>query len=258
MRFFETCVNALSVYSRIPMPRVEWREDNSRLIYCFFPLVGVISGGLMCLWYFLIGLLGIDGLFSAIIFVLIPIAVSGGLHMDGFCDVSDAFASHQSREKMLTIMKDSHVGAFGVLSCICYLLLFTAAWSEVSLSWRAVGVAGISAVMSRSLSGLAAVTRKNARGQGMLAMFSNPADKKTVKLVLICWLALCAAGAIVISPLEGGAVTAGMGLSFIYYTVMTEKKFGGITGDLAGWFVQISELNSLLALMLCQKICAVI
>ena len=62
---------------------------------------------------------------------LLPLLVTGGIHLDGFLDVADARSSHQSRARKLEILKDSHVGAFAVIAMGCYLLLYTALWSAV-------------------------------------------------------------------------------------------------------------------------------
>ena len=44
MRFFESLAIGVSMYSKIPMPRVEWNEKNMKYAMCFFPLVGVVTG----------------------------------------------------------------------------------------------------------------------------------------------------------------------------------------------------------------------
>ena len=240
------------------MPRVEWNEKNSKYVYCFFPFVGLISGLIMFLWLFVSYYLGFGQILRAAVFMLIPVLVSGGLHMDGFCDVSDAFASHQEPKKMLEIMKDTHAGAFAIIRCVLYFIITFALWCEVILTWKSVVIAGLSLIISRSLSGFAAVTRKNARGSGMLAAFSEPADKKKVSLILIIWMSLSAIAAILLSPIVGGLTVIACGLTFLYYTYMTHRKFGGITGDLAGWFVQVCETIALLAIVLGQKIAIIL
>lgn len=58
---------------------------------------------------------------------VLPILLTGGIHMDGFMDTMDALHSYQDRERKLEILKDSHVGAFACLSLICEMFLYAAA-----------------------------------------------------------------------------------------------------------------------------------
>ena len=97
---------------------------------------------------------------------LIPLAVTGGIHMDGFMDTVDARASWQPAEKRLEILKDSHTGAFAVMACAGYLLLSAALYSEADAAagLRLVGVF----ILSRALSAWALAILKGARQDGML------------------------------------------------------------------------------------------
>ena len=108
---------AFSTYSRIPVPQVAWTDENRKYSMCFFPLIGAVIGLLLWGWLALCDVLGFGALLRGAVGALLPILVTGGIHMDGFMDTSDALASWQSPEKRLEILKDSHVGAFAVLGC---------------------------------------------------------------------------------------------------------------------------------------------
>ena len=131
MRLFESLLIALSTYSAVPVPQFDWNEKNMRYAICFFPAVGVLCGAALWLWAVLAQATGMSGVLFAAIAACLPILVTGGIHMDGFMDTSDALASWQSPEKRLEILKDSHVGAFAVLGCAGYLLLDAALLSEL-------------------------------------------------------------------------------------------------------------------------------
>ena len=122
---------ATAMYSSIPTPRTEWDGDSMAYAFCFFPWVGLVVGGAELLWWHVAAALGIEGLLFAAVAALLPLLITGGIHLDGFLDVADARGSHQSRERKLEILKDSHVGAFAVIAMGCYLLLYTALWSAV-------------------------------------------------------------------------------------------------------------------------------
>lgn len=77
-----------------------------RYMMCFFPLIGVVIGvllqglGILCTW------LSFGDIMRGASFVLLPVLVTGGIHMDGFLDTTDALSSWQPREKKLEILKE--------------------------------------------------------------------------------------------------------------------------------------------------------
>ena len=88
----------------------------------FLPLIGVLIGAIEWFWFAFCTYFGANGVFIAVIAALIPLAVSGGIHLDGLCDTCDALCSFGDREKRLAILKDPHVGAFGPLWLMAFLL----------------------------------------------------------------------------------------------------------------------------------------
>ena len=233
-------VIAFSMYSRIPMPQVEWTKERMKYAMCFFPLVGAVIGALVYASFTLLTTLGFDwmaGIFPA----AVPILVTGGIHMDGFLDVADARASHADKEKKLQIMKDPHTGAFAIIGCCVYFLLYVAAFGEIGPEYMAA--AGGIFVVTRALSGLAVVTFPMAKRNGLAASFSGQANKRAVQAVMAIFLAAAEGFIFLTGGLYAGVVSllTAAGVYFYYYR-MAEKEFGGITGDLAGYFLQLCEL----------------
>ena len=231
---------ALSMYSRIPVPRVDWKKENMRYAMCFFPMIGVVIGAVMYLAGWLLDKTSVGGLFRGVVFTLIPIIITGGIHMDGFMYTMDALGSWGEREKKLEILKDSHAGAFAILGMGCYLMWSVAVWSE--LPAEVLRVCGVSFVLSRALSGFSVVTFPAARNSGLLKMFQDGAQKKVVRITM--WLYVAAAVimmAVMNARAMTGAVT-GVMIAFLYYIVVSRKQFGGVTGDLAGFFLETAEL----------------
>ena len=248
---------AFAMYSKIPMPRTDWDKKSLSWALCAFPLVGVVIGAVLLGWLWLwetldFGPLGAAGA------VVLPLILSGAIHLDGFCDTCDALSSHQSRERKLEILKDSHTGAFAIICCCLYLLVFYAAWREVDIHKESALVLALSPVLSRSLSGLAAVSWKNARGSGLLATFTEPMDSKKARAVLFVIFLAAAVGMLLVDPLLGGMAVLAAALSFAYYRLMAFHQFGGITGDTAGFFLQVCECAVVLAVVLVQRILEVL
>lgn len=242
MNIIKACMIAISMYSKIPVPQFEWDEKSMRYALAFFPLPGIIIGLLqLFLFYFIYqnGIIG-GGIYAALATV-IPIAVTGGIHMDGYCDTIDALASCQPRERRLEILKDSHSGAFAVIWAGVYFVLCYGAWTQVH-TYEAMQLIAVGYVVSRALSGLAALFFKNANKKGSLSAFTTPAVKGFVCTVLVVALAIAALLQIYISVYAGAFMLTGEAVMFLYYYIMSKKSFGGITGDLAGWFLQCMEL----------------
>ncbi len=235
-----SAVIAFSTYSRLPMPQVEWSEENRRYAMCFFPLVGAVIGGLIWLWLCMCGWLELNALVKGAVGAVIPLMVTGGIHMDGFMDTTDALASWQSQEKRLEILKDSHTGAFAVMGCAGYLLLSAALYAEADPA-AGLRLAGVF-VLSRALSAFALVRMRNARNRGMLDDISRVAEKRLVTLSGGVYALLCLVLWLVTGVRTALLCVAAAVLCYLYYQHMSYKQFGGVTGDLAGWFLQVTEL----------------
>ena len=234
---------AFRTYSRIPVPEAEWTEENMKYAMCFFPLVGAVIGGAEFLWMFLAGLIRCPMILEAAIASVIPLLITGAIHMDGFLDTSDALSSHQDRERMLEILKDSRTGAFAVIAAGIWMLVYAAAFTGIA-AYRSLWIVGFGFIMSRSLSGLAAVVFRNARKEGMLYAFSGTAAGDRVKISMVIYFAVSALGMIIAGGVRGlicVLVNAGI---FLYYRYISYRRFGGITGDLEGWFLQLAELGT--------------
>ena len=254
--FWQTIWVALSMYSRLPVPRAEWNSKNMRYALCALPLVGVFSGAFLWLWDWLCRALEPGEMLLGAGVVLLPILVTGGIHMDGFCDTCDALASHQDRARKLEILKDSRVGAFAVLGCVSYLLLQYALWCQPGWEKEDLWVLALVPVLSRAMSGYGALTQPGARADGLLAAFTEQEQGRGRQRFL---LFLCALLALAIGMLGVGcAAVAAAILVYLWYIQMARREFGGLTGDLAGWFLQVCELGCLAAMVLAREIAEVL
>ena len=139
-----TVIVAFSMFSAIPMPQTEWTNKSMRYALCAFPLIGAVIGALVCLWRFVCLRMEFSEWILAAGICVLPVLVTGGIHLDGFCDTADALASHQDTEKKLQILKDPHMGAFAAIWLGCYFiaqlaLAVTAAQMQADLTALAFG-----------------------------------------------------------------------------------------------------------------------
>lgn len=239
-------IMAFSMYSRIPVPQVAWKEENRTYALCFFPLIGVIIGGGEAGLWVICRHFGVTAFLYGVLAVTLPILVTGGIHMDGYLDVQDAKACLGDREQKRAVMKDARVGAFAVMHCCLYFLLQAGCFCELYQKGTLFVVAG-SFVFSRALSGLAAVTFPSAVSQGSLKQFTASAQKRVTVVVEFLYLAVVMGGMLYGSLAQGLAAIGAAVFTFGYYKWFSMREFGGITGDLAGYFLQLCELGQLLA-----------
>ena len=73
-----------AMYSALPTPKTDWDGDSMSHVFCFFPWIGLVVGGVEALWWLLARWLSIEGILYGAVAALLPIAVTGGIHVDGF------------------------------------------------------------------------------------------------------------------------------------------------------------------------------
>ena len=252
MHVLKGLVIAFASYTRIPMPQVEWSKENMRYSICFFPLVGAVLGGLLLLWRLLCGLFSFGTVLFAAVAACLPVLVTGGFHMDGYCDTVDALASCQPAARKLEILKDSNCGAFAVTRSCVYFLLYAGAFSQLGAS--GVCVLAVGYLLSRSLSGLTVLYFRPAKSGGLAAAFQEAAQRRAATVVLSLTAAGGAVGMLILSPWLGAAAALSAGCVFLWYRRMAYKQFGGVTGDLAGYFLTQCELWMALAVVLMKGV----
>ena len=226
---------SFSLFSRVPMPQVDWEAANMRYVMCAFPVVGALEGALLALWAYAASALGLGSPSVAAGLLAIPVLVTGGIHLDGFCDVCDALSSHAEPARKREILKDPHVGAFCVIDVVTYLL--------VSFG-------------SRCLSGIATLAFPKSPGRGMLAM-EGASDVPARALAILCALLLVSlAGLLAAGPLSGLLMALAALVCLFVVMRVALSQFGGMSGDLAGWFLQVAELSMLVCLTIAPGLSA--
>ena len=249
MSALETIQVAFAMYSALPMPQPEWNAKNMRYAMCAFPLIGLVCAAgwwvwsAVCLYFDLSYLLHGAGL------CLLPVLVTGGIHLDGYADTCDALASNAEPAKKQEILKDPRCGAFAVIKLCTYFVAYLALCVALEPTPRALGCMSCAFVLERAMSGLAVCRFPLAKNTGLAYTFATAADKKNAGRILYAVTLLAAAGMI---ALGGTLVLAAGLLVFLRYRTVAQKQFGGLSGDLAGWFLQRAELWMLAALVACQ------
>ncbi|HWP50468.1 MAG TPA: adenosylcobinamide-GDP ribazoletransferase [Clostridia bacterium] len=244
---------AFAMFSRLPTPKTDWNTQNMRYMMLGFPLVGAVVGLLFVGWVALCRWIDLGTVLTACGLTLLPIAVTGGIHLDGFCDTVDALSSHADTARKCAILKDPHMGAFAAIGLTCYLLLYFSLCFTLVLSWRALLLLLCAQILSRMFSAFSVIGLPCEGGAGTLHSFADAADKRVVMGVLVVMLIACAAAMLSLSPVGGGLMLLAAVGCFWRLARVAQKEFGGMRGDLAGWFLQLCELFCLGMLVISQK-----
>lgn len=207
----------------------------------WFPLVGLILGGLLTSADFLLRLV-FPPLPAAVLLIIVWVLLTGGLHLDGLADCGDGLFVSGSRDKRLEILKDPRVGSFGVLSLLLQLILKIALLTTLPASLRWAAFFSAPAV-GRSLLVITAL-QPNARPGGLGDMFKSslpPLMKVVPWLILFPLLPLLFTGWILLPAVLFPICAT------VIIIITTRKLLGGITGDVLGLVTEISESAVLLA-----------
>ena len=230
----------------LPVPGAEWTERGLRFFCPMLPAVGGLLGGLWALLLALLSRWSAGASLRGALMALAVLALTGGLHMDGFMDACDALFSRRDRRTRLRILSDPRAGAFAVMGCAGVLLLQSALFAELSAA-PPLALAASVPVWSRLGMGLLLNGLPFAREGGLartLGAFRRPEHG---------WL--MAAGGLLLAGLDFFAAgRSGLALPAVWLAILVLWRrcclsvFGGVAGDLLGAFVQLSETAMLLAL----------
>lgn len=227
--------------TRFPLPAVTFDESACGRSVAFFPLVGlflgVALGGLSWASAWLFPLEA-----QAAILVAGMIVLTGGIHLDGFMDSADGLFSGRPRERKLEIMRDSRVGAFGVIGVVCLLLLkyslILGQPPETLLSLIIVVPA-----LSRWGMSLAIMSFPYARPEGLGKLHASYTGWR--ELAVATAFAAGAAGAVL--GLRGILLMALGGFAAWLLGKAITRELGGLTGDTYGFINELLEVFLLLA-----------
>lgn len=260
MGWFKSLIVAFSMYSAIPMPHMKLEEKDMQYSMGFFPLAGLVIGACFYGIHFAAAVFGVSKAAEMLVLAIVPLLVTGGIHVDGYMDTMDALHSYGSREKKLEILKDSHIGAFAVIMLAAYAGGYLAALAQIIFGeneWTSKQIQLLCAVfyLSRIFSAFAAVNLKGARADGMLHTFASTASKSTVNGMLAVQLAVLGGWLVWLDLAAAAGMFLTQILVFLYYRYKAYREFGGVTGDLAGYFLCLSELWMMVFLAVFGLIC---
>jgi len=239
-------LQALSFLTILPVGKLLLSEEKGLArSMAFFPLVGLVIGLLSASGYYLLTLLFPKSLVLWLTIGLLAY-LTRGLHLDGFADTMDGVASGGTKEKILEVMRDSRIGAFGVVGLI---LLIGAKYyaldqiSNPSLPYSLI----LMAVMGRNSMVLVCYRSAYARpNEGLGRPFTENLGSREMVLSLVSASGI----ALLLMGLKGILVFLGICLFSLGYRFFFKKKLGGVTGDILGAANELAELLCLIFLII--------
>jgi adenosylcobinamide-GDP ribazoletransferase len=251
-RELELFFNALRFFTRLPVPAwVGWSTALMNASARWFPAVGWVVGasGAAVLWT--TGQV-LPAALAAVLSTAATIRLTGAFHEDGWGDVCDGFGGGWSREQILTIMKDSRIGAYGTLGIVLMLTGKLAALSALPLATAAVALL-VAHPLSRLCATALIYVMRYARDDDPDGV--SRAKPLAVKLSGggMAWAALCGLAPLaLLTPAQIAWVAGLAALVTVAAARHFRRRINGYTGDCLGAVQQLSELAVYVAL--CMRI----
>lgn len=238
MKILESIVVAFQFLTRLYLPiNVEWDTGNLRRSLMWFGLVGAFIGVILAGAMTLFNRFDLIPAVSAIIILIIWIFITGGMHIDGISDMADGFFSMRDKEKTLEIMKDSHIGAFGVITIVFLLLIKFEMLKEFIIIEKNVCLLILPPTIARIAAGLVLSFYETTKKSGLGYTFHSSDPR-------IFW-AIGFVVTLIISSILNIKSLIFIGIAILASNLMAlwaKKKIGGLNGDIYGAIVETVEV----------------
>jgi len=241
---------ALQFFTRLPIPRwvgfeQDWLQHASR----YFPLVGLVVGAIGAGVYAAAALV-LPAPVAAVLSTAATIYATGAFHEDGFADACDGLGGGMTRARVLEIMQDSRVGAYGAIGVVCMLGAKLAALAMLP-PWTAVGALLLAHPLSRlcatALIWRMAYARAEGKAKPLAERMTTTEFCIAAFTVAIVATALLASG--VLMPHALLAALTASALAAWWLARKFKRRIGGYTGDCLGAVQQLSEASAYIAIL---------
>lgn len=249
LRLFFT---ALQFFTRLPIPAwvgfdAAWLNQAAR----YFPLVGLVVAALTATVYALAAWL-LPAPVAVILSTAAGIYATGAFHEDGFADMCDGFGGGMSASRVLEIMKDSRIGAYGAIGIVCMLALKCTTLAYLP-PLAAVGALLVAHPLSRLLACALIWRMDYARAEGKAKPLAQ--TMRSGEFAIAALTAMLAVGAVIASGMLGAPAIGAGALAALVATLWLARLFArrirGYTGDCLGAVQQVSEVMIYLGVLAC-------
>ncbi len=240
---------SIASYSRIPIGgNLIFDTDLLSKSVKYFPLVGFLIGSILALSYWFLSFIFPVNISVILIFTL-NLILTGAMHLDGLADVCDAFGASREEKRILLIMKDSHIGVYGVLSLITISLLYFTTLNNISIITLPIVILAGNA-FSRIFAPIFVTVKdyvtpnETSKSKAMLSKL----NLKEISIAIIIGVLPL----LLLPPIYLLAIILPI-ISFIWFMHYCTKRIGGYTGDCLGATQQFSEVLFYLSIVIIQN-----
>ena len=241
------CLNGfllmIQFMTRIPVNKeLSCDMEDFRIGISYFPIIGLIVGGIQYLIYFLLQNI-IASEIAIVIAVMAGVLLTGALHVDGLGDVFDAFYSFRGgKDKILEIMKDSRMGTYGSLAIFFDVILKIV--SFILLEQRGlISVMILGPVIGRGAMVFLFSIGKSAKEKSSGNVYIGNCS---IKEVIITFIEIMIIGTFIVGPLRTIFLIVSSYLIIFLFNKYCNFKIGGLVGDTLGAGNELSEILTLI------------
>ena len=244
--------SAFVFLTRLPVPQSLFKDGFPPLQSTLwaFPLVGILVGLIGAAIITIANYIGLSSLLGVLLALVVMVMVTGGLHEDGLADVADGFGSHKQADEIAAIMKDSVIGSYGTIALILIFMIRAISLDSLTLDNQTsdtLATASYFAILpaafafSRAFVLVALITTPLSPHASLGKLLQKPEASPCIIALLICLMP------VFFLPL-GAVMTGGIAavIGFIILRAMALRKIGGLTGDVMGATILITETGFLI------------
>ncbi|MBR5070639.1 MAG: adenosylcobinamide-GDP ribazoletransferase [Oscillospiraceae bacterium] len=246
-KYLRAFVMSMSMFSVIPCPFRMWDEESRPLMTLALPFVGTVIGGLWALTAYVCGILGIPLFLKAAVLCAFPYVITGGMHMDGFLDVTDAVRSWRDVEERRRILKDPHVGSFAVIDAILLVMVQFAAFCSLRGTENILTLILIPTV-SRCIAAFCVTVLPPLTTSEYSGSYRDRVRRSHVVFLTAVTAVAAVLGFVFLG--RCGYVSLAVAAGYLLYMFRAYKSLGGMSGDISGYALTFAELCGIIAFVL--------
>lgn len=239
---------AAQFLTRLPLPGPRaWNDELLARSARYFPLVGLLVGGLVAAVFLIARQVWPTGVLPALLAVGAGVLVTGGFHEDGLADTADGLGGGQSPEQRLTIMKDSRLGTYGALALGLVLAAKVAALGELAAGWTAAGAVLAAHGLGRAAAVAAMCVMPYAADPAASKLKPVARDVRGYEVAIAFAIG---AAPLVLLPIGTAIIGVLLGaIAGLWPALAARRLIAGYTGDVLGAIEQAFETAFLLGVV---------
>ncbi len=238
-KWFRALLMCLSMFTAVPVPGRVWDEEARPLMTLFLPLVGALIGGLWAVLAALLRYWELPRLVAGAALCAYPFLITGGIHFDGYLDVTDAVKSWREPEERRKILKDPHVGSFAVLAGALLIMAEFSFFSAARAEARPLALLLIPTV-SRTAAALAVTVLRPMTVSEYAGAYRRGVKRSHAVLLSLLLALELAAGFVFLG--KYGFAAAGVLLGYCHHAYRGFRSLEGFSGDVSGYALTFAEV----------------